>query len=248
MLDRRDAYLVESFSGTWLGKLTLDPVAGAVVGNELQRLEHRLFTEEWAEAEARLGRAPTTADLTRTPGQRRADAFVAMATRSATTPRGGQRPAPLFTVLVGYETLQRTLCELEDGTVVAPGALLAWLAAADVERAEYRPDGTLGIGARSTVASLDAKGLERAVFAPVTRVECPPDDRCFTGATRRAIEIRDRRCAHPECDLRATRCQIDHIQPYSRGGTTTQDNGRVLCGPHNRMRTHHEGRAPPEPG
>jgi hypothetical protein len=73
-------------------------------------------------------------------------------------------------------------------------------------------------------------------------VEISPTRRLFTGATRRAIEIRDRECTHPLCDVRATSCQIDHIQPWALGGITTQENGRLLCGFHNRLRT---GRPPP---
>ena len=242
---RRDAYLVPSFSGTWFGQLTLDPVSGAIVGNELHRLDALLFADDWAEARARLGREPTVADLPRTPAQRRADALVEMATRSRTAPPDGRRPEPLFTVLVGYETLHGRIAELEGGTVVPPGTLLAWLGEADVERAEYRSDGTVAVGARAKLETLDATGFERAVSTPITRVECNPEDRCFTGATRRAIEVRDRQCCHPTCDLPASWCQVDHIRPYADGGPTTQENGRLLCGPHNRMRNHHDQRPPP---
>ena len=241
---RRDAYLVKSYSGTWFGKLTLDPVSGAIVGNELEHLERQLFEAEWAEARERLGREPTVADLARTPGQRRADAFVVMAVRSATMPKDGQRPRPLFTTHVGYESMHGALSELEDGTVVPPTSLLSWLEGADVERAGFRPDGTVEVGATSRLKRRDVAGFDHAVFRAVTRVACPPTDRCFTGATRRAIEIRDRYCTHPECDLRASRCQIDHITPYSQGGPTVQANGRVLCGPHNRARNHSDDRIP----
>jgi Domain of unknown function (DUF222)/HNH endonuclease len=241
----RDAYLVSSFSGTWLGQLTLDPVSGAVVSDELHRLERLGFEAEWSEARDRLGHEPTVADLARTPGQRRADAFVEMATRSKTAPADGRRPEPLFTVLVGYETLHGRIAQLEEGTVVAPGALLPWLEGAEIERAEYRGDGTIGIGARTGLKTLSRAGLERAVLAPVTRKDCPPTDRCFTGATRRAIEVRDRACCHPGCAVTAPRCQVDHVQPYARGGPTTQENGRLLCGPHNRMRNL-TGRPPPQ--
>ena len=35
---------------------------------------------------------------------------------------------------------------------------------------------------------------------------------------------------------RLGRCQADHIQPYSEDGPTTQENGRLACGTHNRAR------------
>jgi hypothetical protein len=92
---RRDVTLSESFEGMYFGKITLDPVSGSIVAGELDRLEQQLFDADWAEARARLGdREPTIADLSRTPSQRRADALVEMATRSAATPPGARRPNP----------------------------------------------------------------------------------------------------------------------------------------------------------
>ncbi len=205
----RDVYLANSFEGMWLGKMSLDPISGSIVSTELRRLEQELFDADWADAGAVLGREPLVGELARTPGQRRADALVEMATRSRTAPRGGRRPEPLFTVLVGYETLFGRICELADGTVVAPGALVGHLERAD---------------------------LERAVFTPPRRVEISARTRLFAGATRRAIEVRDRECAHPTCDVPAPACQVDHIQPFAAGGPTTQENGRLLCGFHNRLR------------
>jgi hypothetical protein len=97
---RRDVYLEASFGGTYLGQVTLDPVSGAIVSGELGRLERELFEADWALARNALGREPTPTDLARNAGQRRADALVEMATRSATAPADGRRPAPLFSVLV----------------------------------------------------------------------------------------------------------------------------------------------------
>lgn len=212
---RRDATLVRSFDGMWLGSITLDPVSGAIVAGELRRLEQELFESDRAEARARLGHDdPPAAQLARTPAQRRADALVEMATRSRMAPDDGRRPAPLFSVFVGYETLRGRICELANGQVVSPGALVPWLTQADVER---------------------------AVFRPPDRVEVSAASRFFTGATRRAVELRDRRCVHPTCDQPADRCQVDHIVPWSAGGPTIQENGRLLCGYHNRLRNRVDG-------
>jgi 5-methylcytosine-specific restriction endonuclease McrA len=65
--------------------------------------------------------------------------------------------------------------------------------------------------------------------------------RLFTGATRRAIEVRDRECTHPYCDQRLEDCEVDHIVPYAAGGPTTQENGRLLCPFHNRLRSQPPG-------
>jgi hypothetical protein len=206
---RRDAYIEESFSGMYLGKMTLDPISGAIVSGELARIEAEFFAADWGKARAELGREPTIAELWRTPSQRRADAIVEMATRSATAPADGRRPVPLFSVLVGWETLGGRICQLAQGAALTPGSLVPWLEHID---------------------------LERAVFEPGGRVEVGITSRFFTGGTRRAIELRDRECTHPFCDVDAEHCQADHIIPYSEGGLTIQDNGQMLCGFHNRQR------------
>ena len=122
--------------------MNLDPINGAIVAGELERLERELFEADWAEARALLGRDPGPGDrLARTPRQRQADALVDMAINSKSCPADARRPAPLFTVLVDYETLHGRICELENGTVVPPGSLLPWLDGADVERATFGPGG-----------------------------------------------------------------------------------------------------------
>ena len=211
---RRDVSLVQSFGGEWFGDVHLDPLSGAIVSGELARIEQELFEADWRAAKDRLEadgltREPTLADLGRTGAQRRADALVEMATRSAACPEGARRPAPLFSVLVNYEELHDRMVELANGCVVTPGSLLRYLEWADIER---------------------------AVFTGDNRVEIGPTHRFFTGATRRALELRDRECAHPTCDERYERCQADHIVEYSKGGLTTQENGRLLCPFHNRLR------------
>jgi hypothetical protein len=205
--NRRDVYLAPSIHGMYLGKMTLDPISGEIVANELSRIERELFEADWQDAKTHLGREPKVTELSRTAAQRRADALVEMATRSAGAP--GCAPAPLFSVLVGYETLHGRICELASGAVVSPGALLGWL---------------------------DRAYIERAVFCPDNRVEVSKKARLFKGATRRAIQLRDRGCTHPYCDQPASRCQVDHVIPYAADGPTTQENGRLLCGFHNRAR------------
>jgi hypothetical protein len=101
---RRDVYLTKSVSDMFLGKMTFDPVSGTIVADELARRERVLFEADWAKAKADLGREPKIHELGRTSAQRRADAMVEMAIRSASAPADARRPEPLFTVLVGYET------------------------------------------------------------------------------------------------------------------------------------------------
>jgi hypothetical protein len=134
-----------------------------------------------------------------------------MAVRSMTAPADGQRPAPLLTVMVDYPTLAGRVCQLAgSGTVIAPGDITALLG----------QDDTL---------------IERVVFDGPNRVRDISSSRTFRGTLRRALEITHPRCDHPTCHVPAKHCQGDHIVPWSEGGETSQDNGRMGCGFHNRL-------------
>jgi hypothetical protein len=192
-----------TFDGTVVVDGTLEPIAGAIVTTELDRLI------------AHLQRGVD--DPHATPlSQWRARALVEMAARSATAPADGRRPTPLFTILVGDDSTSR-LCELADGTPIALTALAPYL---------------------------DTAVVESVIFDGPTRVLGVSGQRTFTGALRRGIEVRDRRCTHPAgCDVPASTCDIDHIVPWSEGGETSQANGRVLCAAHNRH-PHRRGPTP----
>ena len=124
---QRDVYLYPS-PGGYLGEMRFDTIGGAIVSKELKRIEEELFEADRAEAKERLGRDPRHDELARTPAQRRADAMIEMAVRSAAANVvEGRRPEPLFSVLVGYPTLFGRISQLEQGPVVAPGSLLWWL-------------------------------------------------------------------------------------------------------------------------
>lgn len=194
------AFLSETLGGTWVLDGTLDALSGGILASELRRLDQQLAQDDAANG------------VERTPSQRRAAALVLMAQRSAQVSEGSQPARPLFTVLVGADTLNR-LCELAEGTVLSPGHLVPWLGKADLETVLF--DGP------HTVISVSHR-------------------RRFTGAIRRAIEVRDRRCTHPsDCDVPAPRCDVDHIVPYSEHGPTSQFNGRLQCPTHNRNQARH---------
>jgi hypothetical protein len=209
----REAHLSQSFGGMWFGRQTLDPISGQIIHDTLQLIERELFEADWADAKQRLGREPLTMDLARTPAQRRADALVEMAIRARTAPAAGRRPAPLFTVLVDYDTFAGPILELFNRTVITPGTAARWLSEADIERIVFdSPSRVIDVGAKR---------------------------RFYRGALRRAIEVRDRTCFHPLCDDVPDRPEIDHIHEASQGGPTTQTNGQLGCGFHNRWRYNH---------
>jgi hypothetical protein len=205
----RRVHMSPGMDGTGLLDGLLTPLGYATVRGALDRIENELFHADWAEARARLGDRACLDDLARTPAQRRHDALVEMAERAIAAPADSLRPRPLVTVLVGLETFTGRICELADGTVISPGTI---------------------------AGLLDRATIERVVFDSPDRVMAVGTTRLFTGALRRAIEVRDRHCTHPGCTVPAARCDVDHVIPYNDGGPTNQANGVLRCPAHHRWR------------
>ncbi len=203
-----DAHVSETLDKKVRVDADLDPIGGAIFKAEFDRLERELYL-----ADQRNG-------VERSNAERRAAALIEMATRSATMPANGRRPQPLFTVLIGDDTLRR-ICELSNGIVIAPGQLVPYL---------------------------DTALLESILFDGPSTIISASYRRNFTGAVRRAVEVRDCHCQHPAgCDTPAERCDVDHIIPVADGGITSQFDGRIECPPHNRNRTKHDHGATPQP-
>jgi hypothetical protein len=203
--EQRHLSLVET-TGGWSLSGWLTSAGGEAAALELGRLEQLLFDADWAEARLRLGRDPSVTELGRTSSQRRADALVEMARRSAGS---NGRAKPLFTVVMGPDAL-RDLCELEASRhPLPPAALREWL---------------------------DDAVVECVLFAEGERQVRVSRKRRFTGALRRLLEVRDRECFHPTCEEPAPHCEGDHIEPWGAGGITSEDNGRMACATHNRNR------------
>ncbi|MFC7483756.1 DUF222 domain-containing protein [Luedemannella flava] len=59
--------------------------------------------------------------------------------------------------------------------------------------------------------------------------------RLFTGATRRALAIRDQGCAFPGCDRPPDWCDAHHLRSWLDGGQTNLDNGVFVCRIHHRL-------------
>jgi hypothetical protein len=201
-----------TFQGAVAVDGVLDPLGGEVFKTELDRLSEQLRLEDLRDG------------VERTTTQRRADALVEMAMRSATAPADGLRPRPLLTVTIGVDPFNH-LCQTAAGTVVAPGLLVPYLSDAEIERIVYDP--------------------------PNRRFEASWRRR-FTGAFRRIIVIRDGHCQHASgCDEPAGCCDVDHIVPHGHGGVACLCNGQLLCAHHNRTvkaaTDHAAGRRPRRP-
>lgn len=156
-----------------------DPVGGAMFVEALERIEHDLYLDD-----QRCG-------SDRTDRQRKADALVEMARRAVAAPPHARQPRPLVSVVMGDWSF-RHLCELSNGTIINPRALVPYLSQTDVEGVLF--DGPFhGVGVST--------------------------QRTFTGTLRKIIQIRDRHCQHESgCDTPWSKCDVDHIVPWVDGG------------------------------
>jgi hypothetical protein len=205
--DGRNAHIAKTLDNTVDLQATFDPIGGEIFRKELQRLDDELFEQDWAKAKALYGDDVAIDKLERTPAQRRCDALVLMAKRSASAAGGSNKP--LISILVGEESF-KNICETASGVVLTPGQV---------------------------IPHLNEAHIESIIFDGKSRVIDIKHKRLFTGALRQALDVRDRHCQHPSgCDVPASKCQGDHVFAYSKGGLTELDNGQLLCAKHNRVK------------
>ncbi|WP_456283714.1 DUF222 domain-containing protein [Microbacterium sp. JZ101] len=153
---------------------------------------------------------------TRSPGQKRHDAFFAMiqaASRAAETPTLGGA-APTVMIHITADDLTTT----DTGT----GGGRRGIAHLDGVDAPVPATVARRIGCTGDIL--------RAVFTPEGRIlELRSIQRCFTPTQRKAIVARDGGCIIPGCTIPAAWCEIHHVQDHAQGGPTETDNGVLLC-------------------
>lgn len=59
--------------------------------------------------------------------------------------------------------------------------------------------------------------------------------RVFPPHIRKAIAARDQGCAFPNCTIPAAWCEAHHVNYWSRGGSTSTENGTLLCSHHHHL-------------
>jgi len=162
----------------------------------------------------------------RTAAQRRADALVDIGRLAGSCgelpDNGGDRPQ--IVVTMDIDVLRTRM------SPAAVGPATLGLATLD--------DGGLLGGATARRLACDA-GIIPAVLGGSGQVlDVGRERRLIAGPLRRALVLRDRGCAFPACDRPPRWCDGHHVVHWADGGSTSLDNGVLLCGHHHRL-IHH---------
>ena len=112
------------------------------------------------------------------------------------------------------------------------------------QRGEEAVD-SLGFGGPVSAATADLIACDSTLTNVIVDFSGVPLDvgraeRLFTLAIRKALGVRDGGYAHPGCGRPVSWCDAHHIQPWSDGGSTSLDNGVLLCRLHHSL-IHHGG-------
>lgn len=206
----------------------VDAKVGNVQGTLMHEV-HRRFCDLELQADLaerdRLG----LDDLPRTARQRRADALHSIfATAADALPPAVE---PLVNIVIDGATYEAAL------RAIADNAPLPSLAGTPDTFPSRRCDtvGNVSIDPIAAVTLSLLGHVRRVVMnGSSTVIDLGRRSRLFTGASREAVFLRGRRCIWPGCGVPHT--HVDHLQPWSHGGTTSPPNGAPLCPRHNRLK------------
>ncbi len=153
-------------------------------------------------------------DDPRTPAQCRADALVEVCRRYQQGGHGDSRPRPQITVTIPWSALQK-------GSGVV-----------DTETGPISAEAVRRLACDASVSRVILDGHSVPVEMGRAHRVVPP-------ALRRALELRDQRCAHPGCEVPVRWCDAHHLRHWADGGSTSLANLQLLCRRHHRAAHHH---------
>lgn len=208
-VQRRYLDLATDATGMLVGRLQLDPVAGAALRTALQR---------WSGPESGGDGDPDT----RQSRQRRADALSHLVETALAVeqPRRGERPR----VVVHVTPEQLVDARHRSGRGAPGGAAAVGMAA--VEGGEPIPTWAARRLACDAV-------LQRLVNSPTEGpLEVGRAQRLATITQRRVLAARDDGCVVPGCDAVPDICDAHHVVHWADGGRTDLHNLLLLCPGH----------------
>lgn len=219
---------VSEVGDTVVLEATLGLAQGQVIASVLAQFEEREFRLDCDAVRAEgLSLLPST--MPRSATQRRADALLAVFVSASTVLPSTPRPRPLVNILIDERTFDDALSVALGGDrspEVSPERLGEF-------RCETLGGGALTPGDAVRAALIgDVRRVVRVARSEV--IDLGRRVRLFGGPSREAVWIQGARCAWPGCT--SLHCEVDHIEAWRRGGSTTPSNGLALCRWHNRFK------------
>ncbi len=232
--EKRDASIIQDFDGGHQITGKCGSLQGAQLLEIFRKFIEAEFETDWEKARLEYGDLATKDHLQRSDAQRRFDALFEIFLRAASTVPSDSTAGVVLDVVMDDETFQRELARLEGQDVPERGAddlddaferyRCSTLDGAPIEPTEAVAAGLAGHARRVVV---DAAG----VVLDMGRTR-----RLFTGPAAVAARIASTTCYWPGCHVPVSACQIDHLDPFCRGGPTDQANAGPACGRHNRFK------------
>ncbi|EOM77598.1 HNH endonuclease [Rhodococcus rhodnii] len=172
----------------------------------------------------------------RSPRKRRADALVEVCRRFLDSGAAGMEAGekPHVTVLVNQRDLERRADTAAERRSVSITALL------DGIGLPWRPWGATLTPETARAVACDAQVTPIVVDDNGVPLSMGRTTRLVTPAQRRALTVRDRGCAFPNCPVPSLWCEAHHVTHWADGGGTDLDNMVLLCGAHHRHVHHSE--------
>lgn len=203
-------------------------VQGTSMRDVFQAFCDHEFERDWQWVVDTYGPDANRSLMPRTAQQRRGDAFVSMVLAAAEAGVGDGRSIDTTVNLVcDLDQFERHLDEaVTDEPVDVP--------ASSVQDRRCETTDGVPVDPRQVVASA-LHGRLRVIVTDDAGVivHAGRKRRLFTGPLREAMLALDPMCGWLGCTLRAQICDVDHLEPRSRGGPTDPANGKILCHKHN---------------
>ncbi len=234
----RDFKGVSDFNGSWAFTGGCGSVDGAEA-HSIFRAFLRAETEaDWAAARATHGDAATVADLGRSDGQRRFDAFLAMCRRAADAHAASGGSQIVTDIVIDQETFGRTVAAMAGAGAPDVGPVFSVF-----PTRSYRCSTLDGnpVDPTEAVAQALVGHIRRVITgADSVVIDLGRKRRLFTGAAQLAVRLSATTCYWPGCHAPVSDCQTDHLTPWGDrvGGCTNAGNGAPACGRHNRIKQH----------
>ena len=203
-------------------------IQGTSMRNVFEAFCEAEFDRDWQWVVDTYGDDANASQLPRSPGQRRADAFVAMVLAAASAGVGDGRSIDTTVNLIcDVDQLEQGIAaEVTDEPVEVDPATVR-------DRRCETTDGVPVDLRQMVAAALIGRVRSIVVDGAGVIVAAGRKRKLFTGALRESIMAIDPTCGWLGCNLRAQISAIDHLVPRSRGGPTDASNGKVMCDRHN---------------